>query len=65
LLSHLGYGTVPAHDHPTTVLTATYPWMKDNYSELRRWTVRQLGPPKETVVVPTDVLQIVPSPKQS
>jgi hypothetical protein len=63
-LSHLGYGTVPAREHPTSVLTATFPWMKDSYSELRRWTVRQLGPPKGAVVVPTEVLGMVPVVRQ-
>jgi hypothetical protein len=35
-LTHLGYETVPTREHPSSILTATFPWMKGNYSELRR-----------------------------
>jgi hypothetical protein len=41
-LHNMGYGTIPTGLNSAGELIATYPWMKDNYAELRRWTVRQL-----------------------
>jgi hypothetical protein len=41
-LHTMGYGTIPTGLNSAGELLAAYPWMKDNYAELRRWTVRQL-----------------------
>jgi hypothetical protein len=60
-LSQIGNGPVPP---PTSILTVTFPWMKENYSELRRWTVRQFGPPKRPELVSIDVLQVGQAARQ-
>ncbi|OHT11771.1 hypothetical protein TRFO_18655 [Tritrichomonas foetus] len=37
----LGYGTVPSGSDSTTALIRYFPFMKDNFAELRQWTIRQ------------------------
>jgi hypothetical protein len=44
-LSSLGYGTISCAAATSGELLATFPWMKEDHNELKRWTLRQpLGP---------------------
>lgn len=53
----LGYGTVPSGSDCTAALIRFFPFMKDNFSELRQWTIRQKV--NETNSLPMQLAQII------
>lgn len=53
----LGYGTVPSGSDCTAALIRFFPFLKDNFSELRQWTIRQKI--KETNSLPLQLAQII------
>lgn len=55
----LGYGTVPSGSDCTAALIRFFPFLKDNFSELRQWTIRQKV--KETNSLPLQLAQILQS----
>jgi hypothetical protein len=41
LFSRLGYETIPAGNEAVTDLTENFPFMKNNFGQLRQWTIRR------------------------
>jgi hypothetical protein len=52
LFQLMGYGTVPAASGTATAFLKYFPALKDNYQELRQWTIRrriELTPPPDQI----------------
>jgi hypothetical protein len=68
MFQHIGFSTVPTTNEYATALANFFPLIKDNFAELRQWTIRAVkplddgtaDPPQQDIAVPPQARVILP-----
>jgi hypothetical protein len=65
MFQHIGFSTVPTTTDYATALATYFPIIKDNFAELRQWTIRAVKPPEPEEAPQTAGPQGVPVNSQT